>query len=237
MHRVMPAGVRWSVLGLRAVLLWRCKGTLTISFKNSEIHATQSSIMIKLDILAVGNLVRDEDGSILEAHSTSTLLRTDDRIIVVDTSSRYLRPALKSSFRELGVFAKDVDTVVLTHNHHDHIENLDLFPNAKVYLHSGSEDEPGFGFEAVTEDMDIAEGIRLVHTPGHTPDSMSVFVKADRNYVIAGDAIPLEDNVRKKVPPRLNCDPDLAMQSIKSIVRFADVIVPGHGFPFMTTLR
>ena len=91
--------------------------------------------------------------------------------------------------------------------------------------------------ETVTEDIEIAEGVRLVHTPGHTPDSMSVFVKADRNYAVAGDAVPLEDNIRKKVPPRLNCDPDLAMQSIKSIVRFADVIVPGHGFPFMTTLR
>ena len=192
--------------------------------------------MVKLDILAVGNLERDDDGNILQAHSTSTLIRSGDRLIVVDTSSRYLRPALKNSFRELGVFMKDVDTVILTHSHSDHIENLDLFPNAKVYLHAGGEEVP-FKHETVTEGIEIAEGVRLVHTPGHTPDSMSVFVKADRNYAVAGDAVPLEDNIRKKVPPRLNYDPDLAMQSIKSIVRFADVIVPGHGFPFMTTLR
>ena len=193
--------------------------------------------MIKLDILAVGDLKRDDDGKILEAHSTSTLIRTDDRIIVVDTSSRYLRPALKSSFRELGVFARDVDTVVLTHMHADHTENLDLFPNAKIYLHEGSDVPVGFEHVTVTEDMDLAEGVRLVHTPGHTMDSMSVFVKADRRYAIAGDAIPLEGNVRQKVPPRLNCDPDLAMKSIKTIVGFADVIVPGHGFPFMTKQR
>ena len=193
--------------------------------------------MIKLDILAVGDLKRDDDGKILEAHSTSTLIRTDDRIIVVDTSSRYLRPALKSSFRELGVFAKDVDTVVLTHLHADHMENLDLFPNAKIYLHEGSETPADFEHVTVTEDMDLAEGVRLVHTPGHTMDGMSVFVKADRRYAIAGDAIPLEGNVRQKVPPRLNCDPDLAMKSIKTIVGFADVIVPGHGFPFMTKQR
>ena len=192
--------------------------------------------MVKLDILAVGNLERDDDGNILQAHSTSTLIRSGDRLIVVDTSSKYLRPALKNSFRELGVFMKDVDTVILTHSHSDHIENLDLFPNAKVYLHAGGEEVP-FKHETVTEDIEIAEGVKLVHTPGHTPDSMSVFVKADRNYAVAGDAVPLEDNIRKKVPPRLNYDPDLAMQSIKSIVRFAEVIVPGHGFPFMTTLR
>ena len=193
--------------------------------------------MVKLDILAVGNLKRDEDGNILQADSTSTLIRTEDRLIVVDTSSRFLRPALKTSFRELGVFAKDVDTVVLTHSHDDHTGNLDMFPNAKVYLHEGCPEDLPFKYEVVKEDMELAEGVRLVHTPGHTPDSMSVFVKADRYYAVAGDAIPLEDNVRKRVPPRLNCDPDLAMQSIKSIVRFADVIVPGHGFPFMTKTR
>lgn len=192
--------------------------------------------MVKLDILAVGNLERDEDGSILQAHSTSTLIRTDDRIIVVDTSSKYLRPAVKNSFRELGVFMKDVDTVVLTHWHSDHVENLDLFPNAKVYLHEGGPDV-SVKHETVTEDFDLCPGVRLVHTPGHTHDSMSVFVKADRNYAIAGDAIPLEDNYRKKVPPALNYDRVLAMESIKSIVRFADVIVPGHGFPFMTDKR
>ena len=190
--------------------------------------------MIGLDILAVGNLVRDEDGSILEAHSTSTLIRTGESNIVVDTSSKFLRPALKSSLRDLGVFARDVDTLILTHCHDDHIGNIDMFPNAEIYVHSGGP-EPEFRANIVDEDiLDICDGIRLVHTPGHTPDSMSVFVQADRNYAVVGDAIPLQDNYEKMVPPKLNTDPELAMQSINSIVNFADIIVPGHGFPFMT---
>jgi len=43
----------------------------------------------------------------------------------------------------------------------------------------------------------------------------------------------LEDNLRLNVPPRLNNDPEAALQSIKKIREYADVIVPGHGFPFM----
>lgn len=43
--------------------------------------------MIQLDILAVGNLERDEEGRILEANSTSVLIRTPDRLIVVDPST------------------------------------------------------------------------------------------------------------------------------------------------------
>ena len=187
-----------------------------------------------LDVLAIGYLIRDETGKILQAHSTSTLIRADDRLIVVDTSSKEMRPALKIALKQIGVFAKDVDTVVLTHNHNDHTANCDMFPNAKVLIHSG-EDHPRRGAEIVDGDMSLAKGIELRHTPGHSWDSMSVFVEGpDRKYVIAGDAIPLEDNYRKNVPPALHVCRDLAMKSIKTISDYADVIVPGHGGPFKT---
>ncbi len=185
-----------------------------------------------LDVLAIGFLRRDENGGVLEAHSTSTLIRADNRLILVDTSDKYMKPALKISLRQIGVFAKDIDTVVLTHFHEDHTENVSMFPNAKILIHSG-EDVPFKGAEVVDGDLSLAKGIELKHTPGHTWDSMSVFVDGvDRKYVIAGDAVPLEDNIRKNVPPRLHVCKDLAMKSIKTICDYADVIVPGHGAPF-----
>jgi len=192
--------------------------------------------MTVLDILAVGMLDRSDTGEVLEAHSTSTLIRSGDSLIVVDPSTKYMRPALKTSFRELGIFAKDVDTVVITHWHDDHLENLDMFPNAEIYVWEGPASESNMrNLNIVTEEIELCEGVNLVHTPGHTMDSMSVFVEGDdRRYAVVGDAIPLEDNYRKMVPPRLNVDPALAMKSINTIAGFADVIVPGHGFPFMT---
>ncbi len=190
--------------------------------------------MIQLDILAVGNLERDEDGNILKADSTSVLVRTPKHTIVVDPSTKYMRPFLKTSFKQIGVFVKDVDIVVLTHTHEDHTENLDMFAKAKVYLHSGSDRTIPGAIIVDDEEYELCEGVKLVHTPGHCPEEMSVFVEADRRYVIAGDAIPLEDNFFKNVPPRLNTDSGQALESIKKIRDYADVIVPGHGFPFMT---
>ena len=192
--------------------------------------------MTVLDILAVGTLNRSESGEILEAHSTSTLIRSGDSLIVVDTSSKHMRPALKGSFRELGIFTKDVDTVVITHWHEDHMDNLDMFPNAEIYAWDGPASESNFrNLNIVNDEVKLCDDVTLVHTPGHTMDSISVFVEGDdRRYAVVGDAIPLEDNYRQMVPPRLNVDPALAMKSIKSIAGFADVIVPGHGFPFMT---
>jgi len=190
--------------------------------------------MNQLDVLAIGNLKRSEDGSVLEANSTSTLIKADGRLIVVDTSTAKMRPAIKVSFKQIGVFMKDVDTVILTHMHYDHTGNMDLYPNAKVYVHSGGEDIPS-GYNVVDNDMEIAKDVRLVHTPGHTMDSMSVFVHGDEmKYVIAGDAIPLKDNCTKMLPPAVNISEELSIKSIKTITNFADVIIPGHGQPFMT---
>ncbi len=190
--------------------------------------------MIQLDILAVGDLERDDDGKILKADSTSVLIRTPKHNIVVDPSTKYMRPSVKTSFKMIGVFVKDVDIVVLTHGHSDHLENLDMYPKAKVYIHEGSDETIPGAIVVKGEEFELCEGVKLVHTPGHCPEEMSVFVEADRRYVVAGDAIPLEDNFFKNVPPKLNTDPELAMQSIKKIRDYADVIVPGHGFPFMT---
>jgi len=187
--------------------------------------------MNSLDVLTIGSLVRSGE-SILEAHSTSTLIRADGINIVADTSSRARQPSIKASFKQLGVLPKDVSIVVLTHAHHDHCGNNDLFKKAKLYVRKEEKIE-GDNIVQVSKDIEIAPGVKLVHTPGHTEGSMSVFVASDRKYVITGDAIPLEDNYKKMVPPGINHDPEQAMKSIKSIVSYADVMIPGHGFPFL----
>ena len=187
--------------------------------------------MNRLDVLAIGNLIRN-GGTILEAHSSSTLIRAGDANIVVDTSSKDMLPSIRTSFRQIGVLPKDVDTVVLTHMHHDHCGNNGLFKNAKFYVRE-EECPEGGEFIPVSGNIEIASGVRLVHTPGHTRGSMSVFVQGERRYAVAGDAIPLEENYRRMVPPRINHDAATAMESIKSITNYADVIVPGHGLPFL----
>ncbi|MCL2142995.1 MAG: MBL fold metallo-hydrolase [Methanomassiliicoccaceae archaeon] len=186
--------------------------------------------MNTLDVLAIGSLVRD-NGIIKEAHSTSTLIRAGGVNIVVDTSTPEMLPSVRTSFMQLGILPKDVDIVVLTHTHDDHCGNNGIFRKAKFYVR----EEESFvddRYIAVSSDIDIAPGVRLVHTPGHTDGSMSVLVEGDRRYAIAGDAIPLEDNFIRMLPPGICSNAEKAMESIKSLTEYADVIVPGHGPPF-----
>jgi glyoxylase-like metal-dependent hydrolase (beta-lactamase superfamily II) len=191
--------------------------------------------MISIDILAIGDLIRDGD-IMIEAHSTSTLIRSGNVNIVVDTSSEYMLHAIKTSFKQIGVLPKDVSIVVLTHMHDDHCSNNHLFKKAKFYVRK-EECPSEKNFIPVSKDIEIAPNVKLMHTPGHTEGSMSVLVESDKRYAIAGDAIPLEDNYRRMVPPRINCNAKEAMESIKSLTVYADVIIPGHGFPFMKDTR
>ena len=179
--------------------------------------------------VADGLLARDGK-RITEAHSSATLILSDE-IILVDTSSIEHRPVLLDGLERAGVAPAQVNIVVITHMHHDHIGNLDLFPSARKLARV--EERPGEGIEPVTGDVELVPGVSLMHTPGHTEGSMSVVVRAaDAIYAMAGDAIPTRDNHDRWLPPGINIGPYLALSSMERICRAADVIVPGHGRPF-----
>jgi len=182
-----------------------------------------------VEVLCNGS-IRKEGGMVLEAHSSSSLIRSDTWNIVVDTSSLEYRDKMLVALDRIGLDPGDVDIVVNTHLHRDHCSNNDLFPNVILMAHA--EEGPGSGYRKIEKDLEICPGVHLVHTPGHTPGSISVFVEAGLRYVIAGDALPTHENYLNWVPPGLNCDPDLALASMKEIVAFADIVVPGHGAPF-----
>lgn len=188
--------------------------------------------MINVDILAIGDFKRNEEGNVFDAYSSSTLIRTGDRSIVVDTSTKDMKPAIKTSFKQIGVFPKDVDTLILTHSHYDHIGNNDMFENAEILMHP-AENGRIDGAKPVNDGDVIAPGIKVVHTPGHTKGSISVFIDADKKYAIVGDAIPKHSNYEKMIPPAINIDKELALQSLNMIIKYADVIIPGHDPPFL----
>ncbi|MCL1983950.1 MAG: MBL fold metallo-hydrolase [Methanomassiliicoccaceae archaeon] len=188
-----------------------------------------------LDVLAIGNLVRIGN-VIADAYSTSTLIRTDELNIVVDTSRKDMLPMIRISMKQIGILPEDVDIVVLTHTHGDHCGNNEFFKKAEFYVRK-EECPDKKNYVPVSGDIELTDRVRLMHTPGHTEGSMSVLAECERKYAVAGDAIPLYDNFAKMVPPGINYDAKIAMKSIKSIINYADVIVPGHGSPFPNTME
>jgi N-acyl homoserine lactone hydrolase len=185
----------------------------------------------RVEVLCPG-MIRRDGLAVLEAHSTVTLISSGQRRMLVDTSSPEYRGRLLQALAAKGIGPDDIEVLVLTHMHHDHIGNIGLFPNAVIYAHEL--ESPGRNIKRVKQDMELWDGVGLMHTPGHTRGSMSVMVRAERRYAITGDAIPTQDNVRKWVPPGMHYDREVAMDSLSRLVSMADTIVPGHGPAFET---
>jgi len=185
----------------------------------------------KIEVIKPGVLVRNEMGIILDARSTVTLIQSDEHNILVDTSLKKDRELLLKALEKLNLTPNDVDIVILTHCHKDHMGNIELFPSAHKVTHhacpflSDSEKVERFPFS-------IQEGVELIETPGHSWDSITVLVKAEKVYAITGDAIPIKSNYENWIPPVIHVDAQLALESMKKIVQQADIIIPGHDSPF-----
>ncbi len=200
--------------------------------------------MALINVLVEGENSRDEQNK-MSMGSSVTLIRSDKRIIV-DTGSI---PAKDSLIRELGKYElvpEDIDIVVLTHLHLDHVINAHLFTNARVLCKVRGGEYPGqvhslaqgcLERTGLFDQTSIAEDVECLLTPGHTEDMLSVLVKTPEGYVvIAGDAFPSREWMDLSIQPSalLNVDVEAFNKSRKKILRIADYIIPGHGKMFKT---
>ena len=70
------------------------------------------------------------------------LVQIQKQNILIDTSSKENSSQLISSLKELNLKPEDITTIILTHAHYDHIENIHLFPNAKIYSNKNINEFP-----------------------------------------------------------------------------------------------
>ena len=106
---------------------------------------------------------------------------------------------------ELGLTPGDVAYVVNTHLHFDHAGDNDLFPHARFFVQRAqvdfardNPDYPGrfwdlpqLDYELLDGPAEVAPGVRVLPTPGHTPGHQSVIVTLPRTgtMIVAGDAV------------------------------------------------
>lgn len=78
--------------------------------------------------------------------------------------------------------------------------------------------------------LDVAGGLRVVFTPGHTPDHVSLYLE-DRKILIAGDALTAADGrLHGPPPPPLTLDVRTAAESVKKLAALdVEAIVCYHG--------
>ncbi|WP_446045647.1 N-acyl homoserine lactonase family protein [Streptomyces olivaceus] len=165
------------------------------------------------------------------------LVRTDSHTIVVDCGfsaetaaarNRRLDTTPEALLARMGTSPEDVDHVVLTHMHFDHVGNTGLFPNAVFHMArdefeywTGPHRElPAFSWpvepselraleglhqqgrlQLLQDEKTLVAGVELTRFPGHTPGQLVTHVSTgERQVVLASDALHYYDEMDRSRP-------------------------------------
>ena len=206
--------------------------------------------MADLDVLTYGFAFVSDQGSF--GWSSVSLVTIGDRKLMIDTGPSSRRAMVYGALQSRGLEPEDIDTVILTHLHWDHCQNVDLFRNARVLVHSKELDyarSPKSGdlafaagvpdvlgrmtVEPVSDGDVVAEGLSVIATPGHTKGHLSILADVDGDRVlIAGDAMPDAGTVRRGLPYNVFWDTNEAAGSVEKMLDSSRVFYPGHDRPF-----
>ena len=123
---------------------------------------------------------------------------------------------MEAQLAKAGVKPEEIDIVILTHLHWDHVGTVEKFTNARFIcsaeeLRCALDPIPPLyrGYEALQmgaeplfmkviqrlkrvemKEKEVVEGVRMIPLPGHTSGSMGVVVETEKGpHVITGDAV------------------------------------------------
>lgn len=182
-------------------------------------------------------------------------------VLLVDTGMPGSARKIVNYIKKTGRSPNDLKAVVFTHCDADHIGSADSvkrLTGCKLAIHEadaptlsgrgGFRPEAGFlgkiitvlaslmGFRPVRPDLILKDGdeiggLRVIHSPGHTAGSISLYLPG--KALFTGDTV-LADSKGNPKPPDKNTTPDMA-KALSSLNRLSelefDVLLPGHGPP------
>ncbi|HCO93727.1 MAG TPA: hypothetical protein DIU00_07230 [Phycisphaerales bacterium] len=167
------------------------------------------------------------------ASGTITLIKGQKNVIV-DTGIPGQKKLILKKLKEYGVTPSDINFVVITHGHVDHLGNNNLFTKACFILDTDVLRGDEFTIHDFAYDaFHIGDGIAVIHTPGHTEHDASVIVETnDGTVAITGDIFECDGDWKKEAWEPWSKHRETQRKSRERILRIADYIIPGHGDMF-----
>jgi glyoxylase-like metal-dependent hydrolase (beta-lactamase superfamily II) len=132
--------------------------------------------------------------------------------ILIDTSTKENKQELIKDLRQLNMNPEDIDIILLTHRHWDHIGNLDLF-KAKIY------DSENIDKFKEKENIDI----KIIKVPGHTSDSLAFLYK---KVLFSGDTLFVQGIGRIDLPESQPQNMKKSLQKLSE--QDYEILCPGH---------
>ncbi len=173
------------------------------------------------------------------ATSTAVLMTDGDVKLIVDPGMD--RKKLLDSLTRENLSPSDINYVIQSHGHIDHVGLTALFGNATII-----DDEALYTFDGGFSEHHgkiphVSDDIAILKTPGHQPSHIAISVKTkDGVIVIAADVFwwydeEIQSHDKDALTNRhdewAKNENDL-QKSRKKILEIADYIIPGHGKMF-----
>jgi N-acyl homoserine lactone hydrolase len=162
----------------------------------------------------------------------------------------------------VGLDAGAIDVVVVSHLHFDHAGGLSLFPGSRLVVQQDEYaaahyppsffaslyyrknfDLPGYRWQLIDGDWELAPGVTVLRTEGHTPGHQSLLVELPETgpVILAGDCCYWQAHIDEERPPGVVWNPTLALHSIKRLKTIARLtrgqIFPSHDPLFWQTVK
>jgi glyoxylase-like metal-dependent hydrolase (beta-lactamase superfamily II) len=150
-----------------------------------------------------------------------------------------------------GYRPEDMEYVFITHLHFDHVDQLELYTNAKIVVSArglaaatanpgwvGSW-APGKTLEGLTntwkerviavDDAEVVPGVRVMWIGGHTPCSQAICVQtAQGQAILTGDTVSLLANIEKQIPMGIYHNLEECRAALEKLAQMDAIILPSH---------
>jgi 4-pyridoxolactonase len=195
-------------------------------------------------IPSYGVLVEHEEGLFL--FDTGFDLEHTNAVLPFELPEQTPEQTIPAQLGRCGFSVGDVTTLVNSHLHFDHVGGNKHFAGTGVrnvlherelaqardhepFEHFGYSDKtwdgPDVRFEPVSGDLELARGLRLYETPGHTVGHYSLLVEPGgeaRPMLFAFDVVYTQAALEKGVQPGFHIDPVAGVRSIRRIRALAE---------------
>lgn len=179
------------------------------------------------------------------ANNCNTYLIIGEKKILIDPGHYHLIDHVTTQLRGLSLQPDDIDLVIVTHAHPDHMEGARVFSRkpALIAMHAidfgfaqdmsprdGSETRAtGFRPDLLLQEGELKVGgmaFHVLHTPGHSPGSLCLYWP-ERRALFCGDVIFYQGIGRTDLPGGSG---EELKASIKRLSQLdAEHLLPGHG--------